>query len=158
MKGSTALQAHVKKLASLFDFGARDSSNEADRQQANLSQEQNQSQQSGDASKSSEIIIEDDPEGDDDSEERRRVAVSVRRVVQQTLTDNDEWQRFYKEHVEPLTDLTKSKLGADQDALNESENNIFDADFMDTLRGDGDKGGDIGDDLERADGGSGEDG
>lgn len=80
--GSSALQAHVKKLAGLFDFGARDNSNDADRQQANLSQEQNQSQQSGDASKSSEIIIEDDPEGDDDSEERRRIAVSVSRVIQ----------------------------------------------------------------------------
>ena len=72
------------------------------------------------------------------------------------MTDNDDWQRFYKEHVEPLTDLTSAKLGADKNDLNESENNIFDADFMDTLGRD--KGGD---DLERADnlgGGAGEDG
>jgi hypothetical protein len=70
----------------------------------------------------------------------------VSRIIQQTLTDNDDWQRFYKEHVEPLTDLTSAKLGADPTDLDESENNIFDADFMDTLRGGGG-----GDDLERAD-------
>lgn len=69
------------------------------------------------------------------------------------MTDNDDWQRFYKEHVEPLTALTSAKLGADRNEYDESENNIFDADFMDTLRGE--RGGD---DLERADEGSGEDG
>ena len=71
--------------------------------------------------------------------------MTVSRVININLTENEDWQAYFKTHVAPIEESLKQKLGADKDTMNESDNNIFDDDFRNTF---GDK--NTNDDLERA--------
>lgn len=61
------------------------------------------------------------------------------------IVDNEEWQRYVRENLEPINELVRGKLGQEGEVHSESDNNIFDADFMSGITGRKD------DDLMRAD-------
>ena len=71
--------------------------------------------------------------------------MTVSRVININLTENEDWQGYFKTHVVPIEEALKGKLGADKETMNESDNNIFDDEFRNTF---GDK--NANDDLERA--------
>lgn len=101
------------------------------------------------------------PEGDEldeeELEELRNLAVTMNKVVKTNLTNNDTWQKYLHEHIEPINELQKGKLGqtdmrdGDRSCFSDSDSNIFDQDFLKTL-GAGERDGDrknLDDDLAR---------
>lgn len=84
----------------------------------------NQSQ-SGEQSKSSEIIIEND--------EEQVNALKISKIIALNLNENQEWNQYVKIFLDPISKLQKGKLCEDlKDGHSgtDSENNIFDHDFM----------------------------
>ena len=99
------------------------------------------------------------PEGDEldeeELEELRSLAVNMQKVVKTNLTKNEDWQRYISEHIEPINELQKGKLGqsgdkdGDRSGLSNSDNDIFDEQFMNTIgANDKDKNG-LDDDFDR---------
>jgi hypothetical protein len=78
------------------------------------------SQQSGNESKSSEILIE--------TEEELHTQ-KICKVLTDNLSNNAEWQTYIKNHLDPILELEKGKLCQD-DEREDSTNNIFDDDFI----------------------------
>lgn len=77
------------------------------------------SQQSGDQSKSSLVETE---------EELHNQKVS--RIIVLKLKENEQWKTHISNFIEPLVELEKGKLCREEEKLNDSDNNIFDDDFM----------------------------
>lgn len=77
------------------------------------------SQQSGDQSKSSLVETE---------EELHNQKVS--KIIVAKLKDNEQWRSHITNFIEPLLELEKGKLCKEEEKLNDSDNNIFDDDFM----------------------------
>lgn len=80
------------------------------------------SQQSGDQSKSSLVETEEEIH-----------AQKVSKIVVAKLKDNEEWRAYATNCIEPILELEKGKLGHESEKKSEkddSNGNIFDDDFI----------------------------